>query len=241
MKAPWMVRLAVMAVVGLLVSQAGAAVLTVQLEFAPGETGVVTASDGNVLMNVYAYIASANGTYTDDGVGQLTGAIKSSKGGLLGNLQFINANSLLQNIPSPGSGFNLGTIQDLDGDTDLDVGGKDGNIQGGVAGSWIDLFAGANVFISPDDANRMLLGQVLFTATDITPGSSTNINWSYRVKPTLGNIDQYRLDGTGASVAGNSANLGVGPALVITPEPATMAILGLGAMVNLFIRRKRSA
>jgi hypothetical protein len=37
--------------------------------------------------------------------------------------------------------------------------------------------------------------------------------------------------------------LAVGPALVITytPEPATMAILGLGAMVNLFIRRKRSA
>jgi hypothetical protein len=235
MKAPWMVRLAVLMGVGLLVSQAGAAVMTMQLELASGQTPVVSASSPTVAFNVYAYIAGTDGLTTNDGVAQFYGALKSA-GTLSGNLSFT-----LDPAFTIGNGFSSGTVQDLDGDGDLDVGGTAPNTQAVPTNAWIYGTNGSGTFAALD-GNRVLVGTGVFTATTFAPGTEADLNWSYRLKTTAPSaIDGYKVDGTSVLVAGSSANLGVGPALVITPEPATMAILGLGAMVNLFIRRKRSA
>jgi hypothetical protein len=238
MKTPW-ITLAVVAAVGLLVSSAGAAVVTVHLELAPGEDGRVSPQDGNVLVNVYATVTGVNGSTADDGIQELYGSLKSSNGGLQGNLGQFVGNAGLQ-----ATGYAAGTSQNLDTDTDMDLGSN--NAQ--AAPGWIHLFAGAGAttYVGADGQSQVLLGQAIFTLSDsaATLNETTLVNWNYRAMTGLGNKNQFYVkDGLLTSVAGADASLAVGSPLAITfvPEPATMAILGLGSLVSLFIRRKRSA
>jgi hypothetical protein len=242
MKAPW-ITLAVMAAVGLLVSPAGAALLTVQTELASGGSSVTVDHVGQVVnLNVYGYFASADGSYTNDGINTAFGALRSSNGGLLGGMTF----SLISPSFTLGTASNSGSVSDMDLDGDKDVGAKDGNLSGAATGFWIGANAPTGQYVFCTDSNRVLIGTATFTVdAGAVVGQSTIANWTWRQKlsGTGTNNQVYTMDGASHVVKGNDATLGVdlGTTITFVPEPATMTLLGLGSLVSLFIRRRRSA
>jgi hypothetical protein len=184
------------------------ALMTIVVEVDPADRarvspGVakVTAPGQVVNLNVYASFASANGTSTDDGIfGTVYGALKSSTGGMLGNLTFTPAPVVSK------AGFQAGTVQDLDSDGDRDVGGT--NAQS--AAEWICLMSGPNTLAAPTSGNRLLIGTATFTATDAPSGATTTVAWMYRNKTGLGNLlNAIKVDNVNHTLAGNDPRLGV--------------------------------
>ena len=245
MKASWTVVGVAVVALGLAVNQVSAAVVMVGLEIAPGqkaEVNGVGGSEPNVAMNLYAYMAGNDTNKLNDGIQILFGALKSSNGGLQGNLSFVGAATM------QASGYNAGTQQALDGDADLDVGGT--NTQTQTVG-WICLSAGSGSTFAPtsDDPNKVFLGTAIFTLTDAAAvnGDTTSISWYFDNKTgvTATKIDAYFMDGgTIQAVVGNVANgilsVGGSPTITFVPEPVTMAVLAIGGM-GLLLRRRRKA
>jgi hypothetical protein len=219
---------------GLLVSSAGAAPVTVGLELAAGQTGQVSAAGQTVTMNLYAYMAGTDTNKLNDGIQEIYGALKST-GALAGNLALSNVNPLLQ-----ASGWTAGTVQDLNGNGGMDIGATNTQASAG----WIHLYAGggASAFApTTDDPNKVLLAQVTFTATDVS-GASATVAFNFRNQTGLGNgIEGYVLDGALKNVAYSASNaMAAGSSVTITPEPATMAILAIGGL-GVLLRRRRAA
>ena len=232
MKALWIGIGTVVLACGLMVSPASAAVeLQVNVQLAGGGNSAIVDHVGQVVnFEVYAQLNGTGGAALD-GLSYLSGALMSGKSGLLGDTAFTITNAGLLG----GANAQQGTVQDLDGDTDLDVGGTSGNSSTG----WIK----AQVSLNPvmvDGSERILIGTGTFTVKNLDPGG-TNLNWAYQVRTSgTKQTDNYRMGGTDFSVIGNDSRLGVGDGLSIAavPEPATIAFLAIGALG--LIRRKRA-
>jgi hypothetical protein len=229
--------MAVVLAVGLVSGSAGAAIVTFSLEVDPSGPRYISskwadASDGNVLLDLYAYFASANGTYADDGIfGTVYGSLKSGVGGLLCDLSWAFVAPGLQ-----ATNWSAGTVQDLDGDGDKDIGGPDGQ----VATDWINLFSGANTLLSPDDGNRLLCGKVILTVTSFAPDPT--VNWAFRNKTGLGNsLHSFKVDNVGFTATGTDTRIGVDTPVTIIPEPMTMTLLAVGGTALVAFRRRKRA
>jgi hypothetical protein len=205
------------------------------VKLAPGYTGFVTGpSDANVWYNVYAYFAGTNGSYTDDGIATFQGSIKSSNGGLQGDLSF----SLREPNFTQGTGIQQGTVQNLDSDTDLDIGSNTFTAQAGC------IYGGTgNVAMHTEsDSNRILLGSGYSHTTGTTEGD-TVVAWSFRPKTDGPAVQQFRLDGTNNLYWGTETSLGTDPGVnvIFVPEPMTLALLAAGGTALLAFRRRRKA
>jgi hypothetical protein len=261
MKTTWIGVVSLAFAMGFLSFPAGASpLLVVGVELAPGQTGQVTVSEPNVLLNVWAYLAGKNGSASDDGVMQLYGRLMSGNGGLLGDLSFtLNASGVASDGAQHG-GFNSlptiaspGKMQDLDGDGDLDVGDSLMDYVAGDANyrNWIHPLSSLGTYMPTTDGNRVLVGTAIFTLSDpdVTSGKTTTVNWSYRIKKTgAENIDGFTVDGKAYLLHGDSNQIGTGPDALITsgegvtitwgavPEPGVLAVLAMGG-VGLLRRR----
>jgi hypothetical protein len=183
-----------LAALGLVSSQAGAADVTVGFEPPPGQYVVGYPGD-TVNLNVYAYMPDMA---SNTGIQDLYGALYSGTGGLLGNLSFTAAPGL------QAAGFSNGTQQDLDGDGDLDVGGRSNT----SPTDWIHVHAGLGAFVPViPGTNKVLLGTATFA---VTYGWYTSITWHY-FPYTAFPIDSYVVDGVKSSVKGTSNALASSP------------------------------
>jgi hypothetical protein len=222
--------------VALLASVSNAALMTIAVEIHPGSPGYVDATHAvvapgaTVTLDLYAVFGGQDAVMDNDGVfGTVYGALRSSAGGLLGNLAFTPAAVV------SASGFAAGTVKDLDADTDLDV----GSTNAASATDWIILMSGANTLAPAGAGDRLLVGTATFTLTN-TDAAGTDVGWVYRNKTGLGNlINAIKVDGQAYTLAGSDARLAVSTANIMVPEPATMAILALGGL-GVLLRRKKA-
>jgi hypothetical protein len=232
-----------LAVVALLSSGASAALLTIAVEVNRGSSGYWDATHVWVLpgqtvtLDVYAIFGGANGNNADDGIfGTVMGALKSSAGGMLGNLSFTPAAVVSQ------SGFQAGTPKDLDADTDLDIGNTPDQAQNHA--DWIVLMSGANTLAPAGAGDRLLVGTATFTAfAGDTLWWRTDIGWVYRNKTGLsGKTNAFKVDGSLYTLQGNDAQLAATSAsIMLIPEPSTLALLGLAGLAGLALFRRRRA
>jgi len=237
MKTRFAMVLVVTAVLGLMSSGAGAAIMEFAVQLAPGETGEVSPTDGNVAFDVYVNILGIDSDLTNDKLVQTYGGL-STPGSLLGNLSLTLASNMA-NAPAVN-----GTVQDRDADTDSDVGGTIHNTH--VAGNeWIFGYGG----ISGVVGQHILLGSGVFTLNDVNPliGETTGLLWTIRNKTDglagTKTLHKFNVDGVLKQLVGSDAGLSVGSAPVVTfvPEPVTMVLLAGGSVVLLLRRRKSQA
>ena len=243
MKACLILGVCAVVAVGFIVAQSEAAIeLTIKVELAPGYSGVINpggsslGDDGNVWYRVYAYFAGMNGSYADDGIATFQGSIRSSNGGLQGDLSF----ALREPNFTQGTGTQQGTVQNLDGDTDLDIGSNTATAQAG----YIYGGTGSVAMHTESDSNHILVGSGYFhTPTTWTMEANTMIAWSFRPKSNAPGVQQYKLDGNNKFWRGTETMLGADPGvnIIFIPEPMTLALLAAGGTALLAFRRRRKA
>jgi hypothetical protein len=180
--------------------------------------GVVTGKDANLtnegLQDTFFSILSTNTTPP----------------GLKGNL----AISLVAPFNGPGS--DPGTVQDLDGDGDLDIGSNDPNNPNG----WVF----ARAFPIQTGQSEYLLAHVTFTPTAPFVAGETDAAVGLRVTASpsvfsaLWQEDGQERDSNGVSTA-NGQYLAGAPVILAVPEPASLSILAAPALA-LAARRRRS-
>ena len=199
----------------------------------PNSPKVVSAvSVGDVVtFKLFAVMSGTNGV-NDEQVQGVYGSILSA-GPLLGPLS--------AQLTPPFNGLNSqnGLVQDLDGDTDLDVGSGP---NGGVATHF--FFARANVAQGGTavDANseEIEIGTATFTVTGTT--GHTFVNFARRANASGGNITTAATwfeDGVPTSPIASTFGSGA-PVLIGVPEPTGLATTALAALGLMARRRQQS-
>lgn len=228
-------------------ASAQAAVLTYDLRIAESgnsagvtRTGAksitVTAVGDVVAFEVYGLLDSA--TAAADGISSAGGSVRSAAGGLLGSLSTVAVQSTFNGI-----GNSSGTAQDLDADTDIDVGGTTTNSNP----AYVKFVTGNGA--NPVAGSELLLGTLSFTVTSLDElGTSVNFVPSVLTTGTGTSrlYHQFTVDGTAYTNNGNSATgtgnnsvtAGTAVGISVVPEPASLAVLGLGGLTLLGRKRK---
>ena len=153
--------------------------LTVDLrEFGSESKSAEATSVGQVIyLQLWATITSSNGIPAQDFVQDVGGSILSTK---LGSGS-INGNLWAQNVPSfHADGAVQGTVQDLNGDGNLDVGGNNPNVD--PFPFFFARSASPSGSTSPSaeivgNSLEFVIGTVVYTVTGLGKGGETDINF----------------------------------------------------------------
>jgi len=219
------------------VPSSAAPLLTISVEADPSDPAYIDAHSifalgtGQIAhISIYAVFGGTNGDNTDDGLlGTVYGSLKSGVDDMLCNLSFTPAAIV------SASGYQAGTVKDLDADGDLDIGNTPANSQ--VPTDWIILMSGANTLAPAGAGDRLLLGTAVCTVTSDFR-SLTSISWVYRNKTGLGNaINAIKVDGVNYTLAGDDSRLAAVPVRFVSPEPGSLLVLAFGAAGLLRQRR----
>jgi len=187
---------------------------------------VVMVTPGVVTFNLFGLIqpATDDGNPNNEANKSMNGSFLSTGGTTVGNLAATVA------APFQNLSFSGGTIQDLDGDGDLDVGN---NSSSSGADYWSARATDTTNGVAGQEA---LLGTMTFTVT--TAGTETSVNFRKKAGAASG-IGQWVENGV--TILSNANNVLVGaPVLVggIVPEPTSIGLIGLAGLGMLARRRK---
>jgi hypothetical protein len=236
---------------GFSVSQSNAAVIVngvlidvraTQLNGAPvaDPTHVIVAAGDVVTFNLFAQITGTNGL-DDDGLQAIDGAIRSSTGGLLGNL------SAQLFAPFNGSGSSPGTPIDVDSDGDLDVSGPQWQVSTGYFHPRSVVMTTNGTRIG-NDTEQFLISAATFTVgASATEGQQTVVDYLQHRTSFGGNNfpwGTFLIDGNnGGIVPRNADNTLIGTSggvlIEVVPEPAGVALAALSSL-GLLARRKKN-
>ena len=194
---------------------------------------VVSGPGDTLTLAIFAVLTGTNGV-NDEMVQGVHGALLS-RDNYLGNL---SANVV---APFNGNGHQNGQVQDLDGDTDLDVGSGP---NGGVSTHFFLARSNAqeNGTILDANSEEIQIGTANFVGGQ--GGTVALINFARRASASGGNIGTAAIwFEDGAIKAPTNGVYGVGTPVVTgpLPEPAGLAAAGLTALGLLARRRDKNA
>lgn len=208
--------------------------------------------------SVYAVVTGADQTATNDGFQAVHGSILSQTGGQLANIVgLVNTGDHSggatgfngSSAQDTAGGFNQNAaattaLADLDADTDIDV----GNTAGGTAtaGIWLPrsasmTTAGTAVTYNGAVGQEFLIGTLSVAVPAADTGDIT-LNFLLQ-SANIGNAT-FQVDGSPKNGTVGSGGTITSDGLIITapvPEPASLALIGLGAIGLVVARRRRIA
>jgi hypothetical protein len=202
---------------------------------------VIVGAGDVVTFNLFALVTGTNGL-DDDGFQAINGAIRSSTGGLMGNLSA----QLL--APFNGAGSQVGTTIDVDSDGDLDVSGANPALSGGYFNPRNGAgFSTDGTRISSDTEEFVIGGATFSISASANADSHTIVNYfQHRTSNGANNLPwgTFLIDSNnGGTSPRNPNNTVIGSADGVTvevlPEPTALAFPALAA-VGLLPRRKKN-
>lgn len=133
-----------------------------------------------------------------------------------------------------------GVQTNYDGNPDLEWGGP----VGGSSNS-NNFFCSGTSSVAADATGKVKMGSFVWTATKVTPGSiSTSVLSAvpWISSSTQKGVYKYLQDGvTYSNITTDPGSFGTGATVTLTtvPEPATLVLLGMGALALVFVRRRK--
>jgi len=208
-----------------------------------GKTVVIdsTVANPTITLQLDAVFPNADANQTNDGLTQAVGSIVSGFGGsasILGNMTAANVSPFLGVGTTSGSQVGPAGDKNIGSDTTPGTAAADGTefqadsntgtpvLGSGAAGALTQIFGTATFSITSNGAGQTVLQYIPHTTA---------------LTGTQSHIQQFESDGTQSFVNGNSASVTMGTGITVTetPEPGTLALVGLGA-VGLLLRRRRT-
>jgi len=227
---------AAMAAVSTALAAPAKASLSISLQ-RTGSTGPVNAGD-TLTLNVVATVTGSDGT-SNEWLQSVFGSIMSTPGanGPVGDFSTFTAAA-----PFNGT-VQIGTVQDLNGLPGLDV----GSIDKASSSAYIQARASSMTqgAAASGDVQTFTVGSVTFHVNSAGSGGSTSLVWVPRTgtNDVASNVAAlWREDGvdnTANKNPTNSSYSGVPLTITSTPEPGSLALLGLGGL-GLLLRRRRA-
>jgi hypothetical protein len=183
----------------------------------------------------------------DDLIQSVEGTLKSSGAGTI-KVDMTHAVNTAGTSKFNATGSQQGTPFDADGDGDLDIGPLNplnGQTQNGAqninyrsnGATGIDI--ASNLYnLNLASPNPALTGPSTFTVTDAS-GAPTQINWITSAVFGVGGQPQWTENGVVKNqVNGDTIEIGSPVTISAVPEPASLGLLGLGALG--LLRRRRA-